>query len=153
MSNPFAQRLLRGFQQAGQQLVGRAELVRLYPTSDVDQAMRTLVATGHAEELKPGFWLIPSGRIPVMDCPRWWSNRSLEDPEIIIDLTLSDPSISDMTRLVLSYGPNRVHRRLEALAVDAEIHPEIYQMSKRQLVNAWDGIRAAARIIAELPCD
>ena len=79
-----------------------------------------------------------------MEVPRLWSNPGQDNPETVIAVTVANPTISDITRLILSYGSGRVGEVLEAMKSDCEIHPVTADLARRMINNSIAGIRAAA---------
>ena len=145
------QRLLRRLRQAGSQIASRSDVLRAagqgdspFPSRWPDRDMARLVKEGFATKLGRGVWLVPSGRKPAFDVPRTWSNRSLEDPDVLIALVLDNPTLGDVVRTLLSYGEDRVLRVLSLMEAAGEIDPHVAVGGRRMVANAMEGIRDAA---------
>lgn len=87
----------------------------------------------------------PIGKTPDFDVPRFWSNTSLKSAETIIALVLSKPTINDLTRTVLSYGPRQVLSVLQKLEEISELSPTRVESARNLLVPVIEGVADAAR--------
>ncbi|HIJ62823.1 MAG TPA: hypothetical protein HPQ04_09050 [Rhodospirillaceae bacterium] len=111
---------------------------------DLDRAMRRLAREKLVDRLGPGRWLVPTGEKPIMEVPRLWSNPGQDKPETVIAVTVANPTIADITRLILSYGSGRVGEVLDTMEDDREIHAASANLARRMINNSIAGIRAAA---------
>lgn len=139
------QRLIERLRRSGKHVVTRRDVLVLgKDLSHPDRAIAKLVQEGLAEKLCRGVWLIPTGRRPRFDIPRFWSNPDLSDPYTISALVMKKPTMRDVARTVLAYGSGPATRALEELEIEGEIPQEVAQQSKRMLSNARTGFAHAA---------
>ena len=138
-TQPF--KLLRRARDAGKRVYSRQELLALTGSiSHPDRALARLAKEGAIEKLDRGVWLVPSLRRPQFDIPRFWSNPSLDDPLTISALVVKNPTMRDVTRLVLAYGSEPAERALRELESTDEITPSAAANSRRMVDNARRGL-------------
>ena len=145
------QRLFCRLQKEGRSIVFRSDILRAasrrgpLPSGKCpDRDMARLATEGFVTKLNRGAWLLPSGFKPSFDIPRAWSNRSLDDPDVLIALVLDNPTLGDVVRTIFSYGEARVLGVLDAMEANDEIHPHVASIARRMVANAMEGIRNAA---------
>ncbi|GEM_PF-2828512 len=141
-------RLLKHLADQRTALVTRRDALAVPGISDPDRALRRLVREGLVDKLDRGLWLVPSRIRPILEVPRLWSNPGQDSPDTIIAVTVANPTIGDITRLILAYGRTHVVAVLDAMLADGEIHPRIHALSARMIRNSMDGIRNAAHRLA-----
>lgn len=90
----------------------------------------------------------PMGEIPEFDVPRFWSNSQLISSETIIALVLSKPTVADLARTVVSYGPRQVFSVLQKLEDISELSPIRLASARDMLVPVIEGVADAAREVA-----
>lgn len=140
------QKLLERTRRSGKRILTRRDLMELSKgISHGDRAMAQLVKAGLAEKLSRGVWLVPSGRRPKFDIPRFWSNPDLSDPLTISALVVSKPSIADIARTMLAFGSGPPIQALEELEAAGEISHGVAEQSRRMLNNARIGFAKVAK--------
>lgn len=113
--------------------------------SHPDRAIARLAKEGLVEKVDRGVWLRPTGKRPSFDVPRLWSNPSLEDPLTIAAIVVANPTLRDVTRILIAYGRTTVERALAAAKVDGAISPSVEATARRMIAAAWRGLADAAR--------
>lgn len=138
-------KLLEKMKRAGKRVVSRTDLARLgVGMSHPDRAMSKLVSEHLVEKLDRGVWLVPTGRRPRFDVPRFWSNPDLADPLVISALVVRNPTMRDVARLVIAYGANPALRAVEMLVDEGEITERAAARASRMIENARIGLAHAA---------
>ncbi|MBV1692085.1 hypothetical protein KRR38_31550 [Novosphingobium sp. G106] len=87
----------------------------------------------------------PGCGVPMLDVPRFWSNRKLDDPDTIIALVLDKPTTEDLARTIVSYGPRRVIATLERLSRTGDLSAPRVERARSWLVPIIKGVADAAR--------
>lgn len=145
-----AEHFLRSLRERHARLFTSSDLADCWQGGDgLSAVISELEREETIEQVGAEAWLVLSHNVPNFSVPRIWSNRRLNNPEIIIALTVTNPSIQDITKLLLSYGLRRVRRTLEDLKVASDIDQALYETSDREIRNAWEGIRAAASLLLD----
>jgi hypothetical protein len=139
----FPFRLLHRLQsQPG--LVRRDELLAIGDAiGDADKAMRRLASEGFVDKVARGIWLIPSGKRPRQETPRFWSNPEIDDKQVIIEATLMNPTFRDLVGLALAYGLSSVEKTMAELSVNKVLHSETQGRLARMLANIRRGFALA----------
>ena len=138
-SQPF--KLLKRARDAGKQVYSRKDLLSLSGSiSNPDRALARLAKEGAIEKLDRGVWLVPSQRRPQFDVPRFWSNPDLQDPLTISALVVKNPTMRDVTRMVLAYGTRPAELALCELESTLEISASVAAISRRMIDNAKRGL-------------
>lgn len=137
--------LLAAARRSGAALVRREDLRRLAPNvTHVDRAIGRLVAEGLAEKLDRGIWLIPSGKRPDFETPRFWSKPSLQDSRRISALVVANPRLRDIARTILAYGSATVEGALAELVELDAVPASVQETSARMIKSAKTGLLNAA---------
>jgi len=139
-------RLQVRIRQDGRSLLTRSDILRLgREISHPDRAIARLVAEGVVDKLDRSLWFVPSGERPDFEVPRFWSNPELRDPLRISALVVRNPTVRDVTKILMAYGRKTVDAAFSAAKSEGALPPRVEATAVRMIDNAWKGIVDAAR--------
>lgn len=142
------QQVLQHLQATGNLLFRQSDLACLDGYDHIDSTLQHLEENFFIERVEDGWWRLLPRRQPRLEVNRTWSKPSGVSDDILIAVTLTNPTVSDLARLVHVFGLRRLWRILAMLIETNEIHPKIAEVTSEMLDNIEKGAIHAYRCLA-----